>query len=97
MIMQWWLKIQYVSGCPFHKDHVLLKIKGVIIASPVHHIQQCLLVDVRELNQHNPDVNLHNIVDLIKAIIAAKAAIQDTDTLPTRVFFFCHHFLLVSF
>ena len=59
----------------------------MVIPSPVHHIQQCLLVDVRELNQHNPDVNLH-IVDLIKVLTAVKATLHDTDTLPTRVFSF---------
>merc|ERR1719458_354359 len=46
------------SGSPFHKDHVPLKVEVVVIPKPIHHIQQCLLVNVGKFNQQHTDVNL---------------------------------------
>ena len=48
------------SGSPFHKDHVPLKVEVVVIPKPIHHIQQCLLVNVGKFNQQHTDVNLLN-------------------------------------
>ena len=48
------------SGSPFHKDHVPLKVEGVVIPKPIHHIQPCLLVDMGKFNQQHTDVNLLN-------------------------------------
>ena len=47
-----------MSGSSFHEEHVLSKVEGVVIAKPVHHIQQSLLVNVRKFNQQHPDVDL---------------------------------------
>ena len=49
-----------MSGSSLHEEHVLSKVEGVVIAKPVHHIQQPLFVNVRKFNQHHTDVNLSN-------------------------------------
>ena len=47
-----------LSGLPLYKDHILSKVEGVVIPSPVHHIQQLLFINVREFNQQYTDVHL---------------------------------------